>query len=361
MFLSAAKFAVVLSTATFQAASLPRKEVSVWNQIRPAIVTLVGHGHATGVAALIDDSGYFVAHSSSVVGPQVVGKDFIGKQISFSIVSQDKATMLVLLKTNSWVSGSAQPLRMPQPGEIESGNLIAALPTGPIRLAYGTRHKLGVMNTTRRLVPLTEMRFEAIPELVGGALIFSETGELIGSLNATLVGQDSGMQRSANVFGGRGGAGSGQGWTLNNNNGGFGQGANQAIGQGGPGRAQYNNAGPNEMTVAYTVSTDFVRHVVDGFLSPSHKPEFAVLGIFCIDAVGGGALIQQVTPGLPADKAGIRAGDVLLNIGGTTIDDQITFAKVMLQKKVGQPFSIIVQRGPGKILIDNVVPAKAAD
>jgi S1-C subfamily serine protease len=82
--------------------------------------------------------------------------------------------------------------------------------------------------------------------------------------------------------------------------------------------------------------------------------------VMCTDNVGGGALIQNVTAGSPADKAGLHLGDVLLNIAGVTIQDQIAFARVMLQQKAGKKISMVVQRGPSKLLVD-IVPAKAAD
>jgi S1-C subfamily serine protease len=336
-----------------QSAALPRREVSVWNQIRPAIVTLSLRGRMSGVAALIDDSGYFVAHSSSVAGSQAWGTSYTGKQLTFNVVSQDKATMLVLLKTNEWVSGSAQPFHMPTGDQPEGGDLIAALPTGPLRMAYGTRHKLGVLNPSRRLVPLTEMRFETTPLSVGGALIFSGSGDLIGSLNATLVGSDNPLRNQNSVGGGFGN----QRPTNQSNNNNI---ADSAAGGSNNSRLQYQNVGPNPMTVAYTVSADFVRHVLEGFLSSSHEVEFAVLGVMCTDSVGGGALIQSVTAGSPAERSGLRAGDVLLNIAGNQIDDQIAFARVMLQQKVGKKIAMVVQRGPSKLLVD-IVPAKSAD
>jgi len=367
MFSLAAKLAVTIAITgaqtcdSMQAAAVSSRERVVWNEIRPSIVTLYGNGHATGVAALIDDSGYFVAHKSSVAGVQVFGTTSTGKQLTFSIVSKDDATSLVLLKTNLWPSGSARVFRPPTLEDMEGSTLIAVLPTGPMRMAYGSKHKLGVLSASRRLVPLTEMRFEASGQPVGGALIFSDNGELIGSLNATLVVPEDANQNSVrdanqnslNGFGGQGGFGGAQSATAggggSNGPGGFG-GRNQ----------QYSNSGPTGLTVAYTVSPDFVQHVLEGFLSPSHTVEFAALGVFCKDAIGGGALIQAVTPGSPAERSGLKPGDILMNINQNPIPDQVAFAKVMLQQKVGVKISLIVKRGPGQLFVD-IVPAKAAD
>ena len=360
MFLLAVKLAVAISGGEFQAARIPNKELGVWNQIRPGIVTLYSNGHQSGVAALIDDSGYFVAHSSSATALPLTGMTSSGRQLAFTQISQDKATMLVLLKTDTWESGIARPFHAPAEGEEETGQLIAVLPSGPMRMSYGTRHKLGVLNPSRRLVPLTEMRFEAAPQIVGGALIFSDSGELIGSLNATLGKPDDSSQRSQNSgAGGQGGGGLANTRPIIAQNAGpFGSGLANQGGQG-P-QQQYSNSGPSAMTVAYSVSSDFVRHVLDGFLSPHHSSEFAILGVFCTDALGGGAEVQQITTGSPADKGGLRPGDVIVNINSSPIGDQLAFASVMLQQKVGKKIPILVQRGDKKLLVD-IAPGKAAD
>ncbi len=295
--------------------------------MRPAIVTLVEHDRPTGVAALVDDSGYFVTHSSSVAGRTAWGITSTGKQLTFHVVAQDRASMLVLLKTGDWDTEAARPFHSPSDEDLASGQLIAVLPSGPLRMAYGSRHKLGVLDPSRRLVPLTEIRFESAPRSIGGALLFTESGGLIGSLNATLEGVNSDRQA-------------------------------QQVRDFNP--TQFQNPGPGPMSVGYTVSPDFVRHVLDGFLSPSHKVEFPVLGVFCTDAVGGGALIQQVTPGSPADKAGLHAGDILLNIASNPVQDQMAFASIMLQQKPGKKIQIVVQHGEAKLLLD-IVPGSAAD
>ncbi len=351
MFLLAAKLACVLVSGELQADRLTDHERAVWTQYRPAIVTLYGNDQASGVAALIDVSGYFVTHSSSVTGPLVSGKDFAGHILQFSVVDKDKATQLVLLKTSQWQAGSAKPFKPPTNNESDGGGLLAVLPTGPIRAAFISKSRYGILKPSRRVVPLTEMRFEASSQQVGGALVFRENGELIGTINATLDRPDT--------FSGNFGQG-GQGFGVQQNFGAGGGG--QSNPGGGPNRITIQNSGqgPAEMTVAYSVGTEIIKHTLYGFLSPNHEAEYAALGIFCTDAIGGGAQIQKVTPGSPAAKSKLRPGDILMNIGFQEITDQVAFATAMLRQKVGEKITLVIKRGRASLLVD-IVPVKAQD
>ncbi|MDR3688613.1 MAG: PDZ domain-containing protein [Fimbriimonas sp.] len=326
---------------TVQADRLSPREKAVWNQVKPSVVTLFENDRPCGVAALIDDSGYFVAHSSGVSSAVPAGKSFGGKEVSFSVVSRDPLTQLVLLKATDWVSGTAKPFRIPNEEETDGGVILAVLPTGPIRAAYVSKHQPGVLKPSRRLVTLTEIRFEAPTQAVGGALILSESGELIGTLNATLDRPEGLTQNQ----------------TMNQNS----LGQNQTAR--GPSiriQNQILNAGPGEMTVAYAVGPEVVQHTLQGFLSSKHEAEYAMLGIFCTNAIGGGAYIQSVSPNSPAQKAGLRPGDILLSIGYNQIADQVAFATVMLQQKVGKKITLMIKRGRGSLLID-AVPSKSTE
>ena len=118
--------------------------------------------------------------------------------------------------------------------------------------------------------------------------------------------------------------------------------------------------GPAEMTVAYTVGPEVILHTLKGFLSPKHEAEYAALGIFCTDAIGGGALIQKITPGSPAQKAKLQPGDVLVGIDFNEITDQVAFARVMLDKEVGKRATLVIKRGHSTMYVD-IIPSKAAN
>jgi 2-alkenal reductase len=72
-------------------------------------------------------------------------------------------------------------------------------------------------------------------------------------------------------------------------------------------------------------------------LSPQSAAYF---GLGSID----GALIMLTEPGSPADKAGIKAGDVITAIDGTKLDDEHGLSSILLTHKVGDTIKLAVTR-----------------
>jgi serine protease Do len=76
---------------------------------------------------------------------------------------------------------------------------------------------------------------------------------------------------------------------------------------------------------------------------------------FGIDVIPG-ALIISVVPGSPADDAGLRAGDIILRIGGMDIEDASDFYNVANDlKDSSRPISFYIGRGISRIFVA-VVP-----
>lgn len=55
-------------------------------------------------------------------------------------------------------------------------------------------------------------------------------------------------------------------------------------------------------------------------------------------------MIEQVVRGSAAEKAGIKPGDSIIEIGGEPIKDQIAFARVMQRQTVGSKVTFKVRR-----------------
>ncbi|MEM7358914.1 MAG: DegQ family serine endoprotease [Pseudomonadota bacterium] len=61
-----------------------------------------------------------------------------------------------------------------------------------------------------------------------------------------------------------------------------------------------------------------------------------------------GALVSNVTPNQPADKAGIRAGDIILSYNGEAIKEMRDLPRVVAQSSVGEKYPVEVWRNGGK-------------
>jgi S1-C subfamily serine protease len=58
-----------------------------------------------------------------------------------------------------------------------------------------------------------------------------------------------------------------------------------------------------------------------------------------------GALIESVTAGSPAEKAGLKKGDLILSVDGTTVDARNSLADLVSAKKVGDTVTLSVTSG----------------
>lgn len=69
------------------------------------------------------------------------------------------------------------------------------------------------------------------------------------------------------------------------------------------------------------------------------------LGIAMGDEPGErGVEVEQVHPGSPADRAGVRAGDVLISIDGKNVEHPRDVRQMLMNKKTGDRLSIVVKR-----------------
>jgi C-terminal processing protease CtpA/Prc len=60
------------------------------------------------------------------------------------------------------------------------------------------------------------------------------------------------------------------------------------------------------------------------------------LGVFLEDAADGGLQVLGLVPGGPAERGGVRAGDVLLGVAGTSVLDLASLNQTLLPLKPGQ-------------------------
>jgi S1-C subfamily serine protease len=59
--------------------------------------------------------------------------------------------------------------------------------------------------------------------------------------------------------------------------------------------------------------------------------------------------LADVRPGGPADKAGLRGGDLIVEFAGKQIASLRDYADALTGAKIGQPVAVVVQRDQQRI------------
>jgi Peptidase family M28/PDZ domain len=69
------------------------------------------------------------------------------------------------------------------------------------------------------------------------------------------------------------------------------------------------------------------------------------------DDDAGGALVGAVTKGGPADKAGIKDGDLIIEVAGMPVRSMMAYTVEMRKRKVGEPVEMILMRKGERIKV----------
>ena len=84
------------------------------------------------------------------------------------------------------------------------------------------------------------------------------------------------------------------------------------------------------------------------------------LGVSPGDAAGGGAEIGSVTAGGPADDAGLRAGDVIVKVGGTAVKDSAALGTAVDRLAPGTHTTLRVRRDTGVTSVSVTIGSRPA-
>ncbi len=324
MLSSAVSLALVLAGGG--ATDLTELELKAWKKIQPAIVFIMDSESVSGTAALISRDGYFLTHVTAVKGKSISARTSDGSMVHLRWIADDEPTQFILLKAENW-SPDIQPLGLVE-SDAGSKSLLAITANGPVR-AERAMDTYGIVEPSRRMMRMNEVRLENNLPSLGGSLLFNLNGQLAGAINGALEmtpSQNVQKIRSDGSLVRQGQGGNSSGQAL----------APKAVGR------QY---GPGVMAAAYSINPKVLRRVVAGFLSESHQVKHPAIGIMCRDALPQGALIDSVTDGSTADKAGLKQGDVIYAMDNQAIRNQIDFAKFMADQEIGDRLKVWIQRG----------------
>jgi serine protease Do len=73
------------------------------------------------------------------------------------------------------------------------------------------------------------------------------------------------------------------------------------------------------------------------------------------DVINAGAVVRRVVPGSPADRAGIRAGDVIVSARGRALRNPFDWQSELLDLRVGERVSLVIRRGGSNRTVDVTV------
>lgn len=306
-----------MTSATGQ---LAPAESATWNKLRNSVAVLSRNGQAVGPAVFISTEGYVVANSLVIQRGAADLVTSAGLTYKFVVEATDSTSQLSLLKTTTRPAGVTS-VQAADASDGLSGSILAVLPSGVLRAELTGGEKFGVDQKTKRTFPIQEVRVEQPALQMGGALLFSKNGRLIGALFAALAQENQLAQQQT-----------------------FARANVQDFAQNNVGQLGNRNYGPQGMVVAYTPAWEVTSKAITGFLSPEKKPQYGVLGIFVMDSKAGGVEITSIVKGTGAETAGLSMGDVVIGIDGALIRNQIDFSRAVYRLVPGTTVAVSYTR-----------------
>ena len=296
----------------------PKREHAVWHGVQRSVVFVQTGSETKGVGVLIDDSGLFLVHASSLKGKTNKAHYDDGTEVSLLTLGVDESTQLAVVQALYWEPGTRRVLRVADEPTKKNVELLAVTVEGPKTGEFVDDGKAGVMKPSLRYVPLSEMRLESSEQQLGGAIVFDASGDIVGVLGATLAAEPDSKDATGRT----------------------------SLGGGGAAALMNRQFGPQGVVVAYALGREVLQRVVKGFVSPSHEVEHPTIGVFWkANPDGKGALVEVVMSGSPAANAGIKPGDVITEIDGVAVVTPVDLAVSLFKKNVGDTITLKITRG----------------
>lgn len=279
-----------------------------------------------GTAVIISNNGF--ALTTGDIAFEADGNPKTGLSVSFedgnsayaSVNAYDPVTDLALLRIENLPTKSAVAVNLSknEPSEV----VLAYVTQGAVRSSVTRKSLVGVMSSSRRFMPLFEVRLESGWGIINSAPLFDTDGSLVGLLMASLSNIDQGKDKDAvkqpNIA--RDFAGS------------------------------LHNVGPRQPVVAYSLSTKALNRVVQGLLTKGFVSH-PWIGVYFTNASPNGAFVSGLVLNGPAAKGGLMEGDVIFYANQTPIKTQLDLASFLFEREVNERIVLRVKRGGSELAL----------
>ncbi|WP_433509546.1 S1C family serine protease [Nonomuraea sp. CA-143628] len=308
----------------FKAASNQLTVAQVAQKVQPSVVMIQGQtGEGSGV--VLSDDGLILTNNHVVVGAgqggQMTVKFNDGKTAKASVVGTDPSTDLAVIRADG-VSGLTKA-SLGDSDQLQVGDAVLAIGS-PLGLDGSVT--AGIVSALNRTVTVGGEQDQQQQLPPGwGQQREQQQGQESG---ATTLGDAIQTDAAINPGNSGGALVNAAGQVI---------GINSAIAT--------NGGSSGNIGVGFAIPVNTAKQVSDQLISGG-KVTHAFLGVSVTDATGDvpGALIRQVTSGSPADKAGLKEGDLITKIGNTPVEGGDTVVGQVRGFKVGQQVQITYMR-----------------
>jgi len=307
----------------FKAASNQLTVAQVAQKVQPSVVMIQGQtGEGSGV--VLSDDGLILTNNHVVVGAgqggQMTVKFNDGKTAKASVVGTDPSTDLAVIRADG-VSGLTKA-SLGDSDQLQVGDSVLAIGS-PLGLDGSVT--AGIVSALNRTVTVGGEQDQQQQLPPGWGQQRQQQGQESG---ATTLGDAIQTDAAINPGNSGGALVNAAGQVI---------GINSAIAT--------NGGSSGNIGVGFAIPVNTAKQVADQLISGG-KVTHAFLGVSVTDATGDvpGALIRQVTSGSPADKAGLKEGDLITKIGNTPVEGGDTVVGQVRGFKVGQQVQITYMR-----------------
>ncbi|WCB94639.1 hypothetical protein DSM104299_03377 [Baekduia alba] len=270
----------------------------IYKNTSPGVVDLKIDASAEGSGFVVDEKGDVVTNAHVVDGAKKIKVTFADGTIgSGRVVGTDKATDIAVVRVTGISATKLHPLTFGDSGDVTIGDGV---------LAIGSPFGLSETLTTGIVSALDRTITSPSGATIGGA-IQTDTSINPGNSGGPLIDADG-----------------------------------EVVGV----NAQIESDSGGNDGVGFAIPADTVRTVATALIA-GEAVAHPRLGVRIEDGTRGGVKLAAVTAGGAAAAAGLKAGDTITTIDGTTVGDADTLASLIASHQPGDRLRVTYRRGAG--------------